>query len=99
MQVSSTAYRQSLRQHNPKKYKEYLQQQKIRSKAYREKVKADEEKLQTQREKAKILQKRFREKKKRECMNNDCQKPSNSGQGGSKGPRTRAESVNQRQKW
>ncbi|WAR05817.1 hypothetical protein MAR_021186 [Mya arenaria] len=97
----STAYRQCLKQNNPKKYKAYLDEQKIRSKAYRDEVKSDQEKLQALREKAKLRQKKFREKIKRECIDNNCAKPSTPGQDNStsKGPRTRAESVNQRQKW
>ncbi|WAR09295.1 hypothetical protein MAR_019253 [Mya arenaria] len=98
---SSMCDTQCLKQNNPKKYKAYLDEQKIRSKAYRDEVNSDQEKLQALREKAKLRQKKFREKKLKECVDNNCAKTSTPGQDNStsKGPRTRAESVNQRQKW
>lgn len=60
--VPSTTYRRNLKENTPKKYEEYLLQQKIRSKNYRDKVKSDPDKQKLVKLKAKERQKKYREK-------------------------------------
>ncbi|XP_052762893.1 uncharacterized protein LOC128205359 [Mya arenaria] len=97
--VSKLSYRQKLKEQNPEKYREYLNQQKRRSKNYRAELSksqtpSQKEKLDKYKEDARLRQQKFRKSKKE--SNNE---PTPVREKTEKKPKTWKEVKVQREKW
>lgn len=92
-------YRHNLKETNKKRYDEYLALQRERNKDYRQRVKADPEKLSEQKEKAKLRQRKFRENLKKKVANAELQECRTTPEKTKEKARTRAESSQKRKQW
>ncbi|XP_060555896.1 uncharacterized protein LOC132716604 [Ruditapes philippinarum] len=93
----TTLYRRNMKISNKKKYNQYLEKQRDRSKVYRQNIKNDTQKMVQLREKAKIRQQKFR-KRQREAAKTQVQTTTCTSVLKESKPRTRAELGSLREK-